>query len=178
VLVVPLFALALVLFRWPSKVTVFAGPAITAFVAWLVVFAFVYRDTRRLKRVNGRSQDRQERAEFLRRLDPTYRKLFRRRRRSLLAMSLVSWIYGIVGVCMVLEDALFGYFVVAFCAFASAPWTRLALRPPRAILEMPTSLFGLLARDDVAPDGRPPRTTERARPARFKSEVAVFDSGV
>jgi hypothetical protein len=162
--VIPLLALVLLLCRWPNKYILFAGLAATAVVAWLLVWAFLYPELRRLKRVDRPSRVRANSAEFVRQRQPSERALLFRRRLFLLAGFFISCIYAIVGVWMLLDGEWFGYITAAFVGICGFQWGRVALLPSEAVLEMPFSFFASWLRTIASQK----RARRRLTPARTR----------
>ena len=169
--------------RWPNKLTFFAGLAVTAIVGWLVVWAFLYPDLRRLRRVADLHGDRAKSAEFIRQLASPDRANLRRRRRALVEYSLVCFSLIGVGIWMTLDGPWLGYdgswlgYIVIASGFAGVKWLRLALLPPKAILEMP-DIFGMWASNELEADPRSAEPRDRVSPSLPNSKALPLQSAV
>jgi hypothetical protein len=168
----PILVLALgaLLCRWPRERVFVTGPLAIAMAGWLIVRMVLHRDIRRLKRFDPRA--RAKSADFVRQLEPIELRILVRRRRSLISLFLVMFIYA-TGFLIAFHAWTFSIVGAALYGFVSFRCARLALCPPEAMLAMRPCYF-----DVLDPDGPTSESHERARPRSAKFTPASAKSGV
>jgi hypothetical protein len=176
-LLIPTLALVLLVYRWPNRYTVIAGLAVTAVVGWSIVWAMLYPDLRRLKRVARPIRKRESSADFIRQLSSSDRAQLLRRRRFLVTSCVITCFCAAFGVSTTLDGWRFGYAIAAFSGYAGAYWWRMALLAPEAVLEMP-NIVGFWASNDLEADTRSSELRDRMAAAVPNSKPLHVQSAV
>jgi hypothetical protein len=178
VLTIPALALLVFLSHRSDAHSLFGGLTAALVAGWLIVWLFLHRELRWLRRVEPSARDRACSAELVSRLRPADRALLRRRRRFLLSMFLVCCLYGVIGVAMVFFEPALGYFTAVFFGWCAVRWWGVYRLPAEAVLEMRSNWFFDRPHEDVRSQARPWDCREAAKPVAAQPELSPFLSTV